>query len=470
MIEKGETIFVGISGGADSATLLYLLNEIKSSWKLKLGVIHINHGLRGKASKQDELFVKKLARRLELPVFTAHVPVKQKAKKEALSLEEAARELRYRSFEKIAGSKRVKKIALAHSEDDQAETVLMRILLGTGLRGLQAIRPKLKRDGICFIRPLIEISRAQIRAFAKTNSISYREDRSNQSKRFLRNRIRLKLIPELERSFNPRVKKALARLPHLLDFDLSFLEEAAVHFYKCLARQKEDEIFFPKKSFLKLSPSIQYRLLDRAVRALAKAEIALGADAPSTSRADLDIRSEIDFEHWNEFLNHLSAERNFTLQFPKKLLAVVSSEAVRIKKAKKAALHFSHALSLHKPLHIPEIGATLSCQVLPGRPKAVRKADRSFEWFDLDKLSFPLVVRSRRPGDRFQPLGQPKPLKLKGFLINKRIPLEDRDRLPLVVSKNKIAWAAGAALGESFKVTPRTKRLLRISMQPGNLT
>lgn len=450
MIEKGETIFVGVSGGADSATLLYLLNEIKSSWKLKLGVIHVNHGLRGKASQQDELFVKKLARRFEIPVFTAHVPVKQKAKKEALSLEEAARELRYRAFEKIAGSKHIKKIALAHSEDDQAETVLMRILLGTGLQGLQAIRPKLARNGIYFIRPLIEISRAQIRAFARVNSISYREDRSNQSKRFVRNRIRLKLIPELERSFNPQVKKALARLPHLLDFDLSFLEETAGRFYKRLAHDGKDEISFPKKSFLKLSPSIQYRLLGRAARALGGASI--------------------DFEHWNEFLNHLSTERNFTLQFPKKLFVVVTPEAVRIKKAKKAPLCFSHPLSLNKPLHIPEIGATLSCQVLSGRPKTVRKEDKSFEWFDLNKLSFPLTVRSRKPGDRFQPLGQVKPVKLKRFLINKKIPAEDRGRLPLVVSKNKIAWAAGVALGESFKVTSRTKRLLRISMQAENLT
>src|SRR3989338_7922741 len=117
------------------------------------------------------------------------------------------------------------KVALAHTQDDQAETVLMRILLGTGLQGLQAIRPKRKLNGVFLIRPLIEISRNEIRKYAKAGKLSFREDQSNRSLRFLRNRIRLKLLPELERSFNPQVKKALARLPHLLDVDLSFLEE-----------------------------------------------------------------------------------------------------------------------------------------------------------------------------------------------------------------------------------------------------
>lgn len=449
MIEQGETIFVGVSGGADSTTLLYLLNGLKSAWKLNLGVIHINHGLRGNASKQDELFVRTLARRFKLPFFRGRAPVKQKAKKESLSIEEAAHDLRYQFFEKIAKAKRAK-IALAHSEDDQAETVLMRLLTGTGLQGLGAIRPKLKRNGIIFIRPLIELSRADIRAFAKENSIFYREDQSNLSTRFLRNRIRLKLIPELERSFNPRVKKALARLPHLLDFDLAFLEKTAETVYKRLARERENEIFFPRKSFLKLGPSMQYRLLGRAVRVLAK--------------------TEIFFEHWNEFLDHFSTKRRFTLQFPKKLLITVSPEAVRIQKPRKSARRFSYTLPLNGPLYIPEINTTLSCELVRKRPRTVRKTDKNFEWFDLDKLSFPLRVRNRKPGDRFQPLGQTGPLKLKGFLISRRIPAQERDGLPLLVSNNKIIWVAGVALGESFKVVPRTKRFLRLSMQAGNLT
>src|SRR3989338_5434044 len=144
MIEKGETVFVAVSGGLDSAKLLHLLLELRDSWKLKLGILHVNHKLRGKASDQDEAFVKKLAHRFKVPCYVTQVDVEGKAKKERVSLEEGARNARYQFFEKTARTKGAQKIVLAHTMDDQAETVLMRLITGTGLQGLQAIRPKRK--------------------------------------------------------------------------------------------------------------------------------------------------------------------------------------------------------------------------------------------------------------------------------------------------------------------------------------
>lgn len=449
MIEKSETILVAVSGGSDSVTLLHLLLELKKLWKLKLGILHVNHKLRGKASDQDEAFVRKLARRFEIPIFVARVQVKRKAKEEKISLEEAAREARYQFFEKIAKAERAQKIAIAHTQDDQAETVLMRIINGTGLQGLQAIRPKRKLNGTYIVRPLIEIPREQIREFVKANSICFREDATNRSLQFLRNRIRLKLLPFLERSFNPQVKKALARLPHLLDVDLAFLDETAETFYKRLAnRKRPDGIFFPKQSFLQLRPSIQYRLINRALRSLANAEL--------------------DFNHWSLFLNHLVTDEPFQLQLPKGLFASVSKEAVRIRKAKGTASSFSYPLSLGESVYVPEIDTTLSCELLSEKLKVVRKTDKRFDIFDGSKLSFPLIIRNRKPGDRFQPLGQRNALKLKGFLINKRIPVEERDHLPLVLSENAIAWVGGVAMAEPLKIGPRTKQFVKISLSSGN--
>jgi len=449
MIEKGETVFVAVSGGSDSTALLHLFAEIRDPWKLQLGILHVNHKLRGRASDQDEAFVRRLGRKFDIPVYVEHAQVKQKAKDGKLSLEEAAREVRYHFFEKLAEAKHAHRVALAHTQDDQAETVLMRVISGTGLQGLQAIRPKRKLNGSYVVRPLIEVPRRDIRKFVRDNRIRYREDATNRSTRFLRNRIRHKLIPLLEKSFNPQVKRALARLPHLLDVDLGFLEETAQLFYKRLATQKQPgEVLFPRQSFLQLRPSIQYRLIARAMRSLAEAEL--------------------DFDHWNLFLERLTTERRFKLQLPKGLIVSLSPEAIRIRLQQSSNVLFSHSLSPGDELYLPDANATLTCEQLAERPRVFRKSDRSYELLDGAKLSFPLEVRNRRPGDRFQPLGQSRPLKLKGFLINKRVPAEERDRLPLIVSGPAIAWVSGIALGEAYKVGPRTKQFIRISLKRGN--
>ncbi|MBI4368458.1 MAG: tRNA lysidine(34) synthetase TilS [Candidatus Omnitrophica bacterium] len=449
MIEKGETVFVAVSGGCDSVTLFHLLLEIRKPWKLRLGILHVNHQLRGLASDRDEAFVRQLAHREKIPFFTTRVRVRQKAKQQKSSLEEAARQLRYQFFEETAKTKGAGKVVLAHTQDDQAETVLMRIITGTGLQGLQAIRPKRKSNDLYFVRPLIETSRDQIRHFAKEHHIRFREDSSNQSLQFLRNRIRLKLIPFIQHSFNPQVKRALARLPHLLDVDLTFLDETAELFYKELAvRRHADEVLFRKQPFLALQPSIQYRLIRRALRILGNADL--------------------DFEHWNVFLERLSAKQCFKLQLPKRFLASVSSDAIRIRKNQKTPVAFSCSLDLGESVEIPEIDATLSCELLRRKVKTVRKSDHRFEIFDGSKLIFPLTVRNREPGDRFQPLGQRRPLKLKSYLINRHVPVEERDDLPLVLSEKQIAWVSGVGMSHHFKVEPETKQFVRVALTPRN--
>ncbi|OGW79163.1 MAG: tRNA lysidine(34) synthetase TilS [Omnitrophica bacterium RIFCSPLOWO2_12_FULL_44_17] len=460
MLEKGDSVLIAVSGGCDSVVLLHLLVEMKKSWKFRLAVAHINHQLRGEASRRDELFVRKLAKQFGLPFFSEKVDVKRKMKAEKVSLEEAARLLRYDFFEKIVKSKKVRKIAVAHNLDDQAETVLMRILNGTGLQGLQAIRPKRKLGEAYIVRPLIEMSREKIREFAKENSIRFREDASNRDVRFVRNRIRLKLLPQLEKEFNPQVKRALARLPHLLDVDLSFLDETSDLFYRQISkRQRENKITFAKQSFLRLRPAIQYRLIQRAMRELAKADL--------------------DFEHWSAFQERLVLERGFRLQLPKDLFAVATPETVSVVYSKEKKPPFSYSLALDEEIDIPDTAQTVTCKLLANenchyfkmlnrydqRVKTVKKSDVSYELFDFQKLSFPLIIRNRKPGDYFQPLGQPKPMKLKGFLINKHIPKEDRDSLPLVVSVGQIVWVAGVAMGEVAKISKQTEQTVRISIR-----
>jgi len=449
MIEKGETVFVGVSGGCDSSVLLHLLLDLAASWKLKLGILHINHQLRGKASDQDEAFVRSMAKKYKIPFYPTRVKVKELARQQKMSLEEAARSARYHFFEQLVKSKGAQRLTVAHTLDDQAETVLMRIINGTGLQGLQAIRPKRKLNSAYLVRPLIEISRKEIRAYAKEKQIRFREDKTNRSLRFVRNKIRLKLIPFIEKSLNPQVKKALARLPHLLDVDLSFLDETAVAFYQRLALHEENQqISFPKKSFLQLKPSIQYRLIQRALNKLGNAEL--------------------DFDHWNQFLGFLTTTPRFKFQFPKKIIAAVSSENIQIRDGKKTQALFFYSLEAGESVYISELNATVSSQILSKKPKTIHKTNKSFEIFNGNLLSFPLTIRNRKPGDRFQPLGQQKSLKLKGFLIGKRIPVEKRDRLPIVLSGNQIVWVAGVAMSDRFKITPKTSRFIQLTLKPGN--
>ncbi len=445
MIQEGDTVLVAVSGGCDSTSLLFLLNELKSSWKLKLGILHVNHQLRGADSERDENFVRKLGQRFKIPVSVARVDVKKKAADENISLEEAARLLRYDFFERTARSKRAHCVAVAHTQDDQAETVLMRILTGTGLQGLQAIRPKRKLNGAYLIRPLIEISRADLEEFAKKKKIRFRTDETNRSIKFLRNRIRHDLLPRLERDFNPQIKKVLARLPHLLDVDVSFLAEFAKMSYQRLAKlESSKEVVFSKSSFSKLHPAIQYRLISFALKDIG--------------------RADLDFEHWKAFHEKWLSQARFKIQMPKGVLVSVSSENVRVFRDRNKARSFSYLLPKNGKVFISEIGAILNLKPLEKMPRQLRKKNRTFEIMDADQLTFPLVVRTRRPGDRFQPLGQTKPQKLKSFLINQHVPVRERDRLPLLISQGTIVWVVGVALGEAAKVTSqRTKRFVRAS-------
>ena len=271
--------------------LLYLLLGLREKWKLKLGLLHLNHGLRGRESVRDVRFVKGLARKYRFPLYHARRAVLKMAGREDFSLEEAARKARYDFFLKTAGRRRISKIASAHTRDDQAETVLMRVLQGTGLRGLEGIRPRVKMGPVTFVRPLLEFSKKEVLAFLRHGQIPFCKDASNQSPAFLRNRIRLKLLPELARAFNPRIVETLARIPRIVREEneiLAVLERAA--WKRAVRRQTSRKLFLDRKAFLKFPPALQFRVLERGLR-------------------QLDGKSGLSFDAWQGILPHLSRKR-----------------------------------------------------------------------------------------------------------------------------------------------------------------
>lgn len=320
MLKPGEPLLVACSGGADSVVLFHLLRELRPEWRIKLTVIHFDHNLRAQSAR-DFKFVQSLAKRFKIPIY--HDERRGDFLGNGLSPEEAARKIRYEFFEKAAKKTGIKKIALGHQQNDQAETLLMRLVQGTGLRGLQGIRPVIKEKGITYIRPLLSTNRKEIRTYLKEHSYAYREDATNRSKRFLRNQIRHDLLPFLEKKFNPQIRTALCRLAETIYQEFAGMDEWVREQGKAfLKTRRKDTFWLDRENFLRLPSMLQFRLLDQFLH-------------------DLDSRSGLDFESWSRIEEGFRKAR-FRITLPRNVDLHLSKEKLFIKKN----LPYGHGLRL----------------------------------------------------------------------------------------------------------------------------
>ncbi len=312
MLSPGERLLVACSGGADSVALFHLLREIAPHTRIRLSLIHFDHALRPGSAK-DLKFVQKLAQCFNVPFYGAKQKPQAHLQKN-LSPEERAREARYDFFEKTAQKTRVTKIALAHQRDDQAETVLMRILQGTGLRGLQGIRPVIRRKGLTLIRPLFEVNRPQILRFLKEHSFSFCEDATNRSLKFLRNRIRRRLLPFLEKEFNPKIREALCRLADTAVVESVGMEDWLKENWKSFVHSRRNgTLELHRDPFLRLPAALQFRLFDRILR-------------------HFDAQSGIDFNAWGRMEKGLRKGR-YRTTLPRKIDLRLTSKKLSLKKS-----------------------------------------------------------------------------------------------------------------------------------------
>lgn len=446
MIAAGDSLLVACSGGADSTALLHLLLELRRETPFELGLAHFNHRLRP-AADEDERFVRDEARKLGLPLVVERRDVKAYARGKKLNLEEAARVLRYGFLERAAARAGATRIATGHTLNDQAETFLMRLLRGSGPRGLGGIHPVVKGK---IIRPLIEISRNDIEAFCRRKKLPFRTDETNRDRRFLRNKIRLGLIPYLERHYEPGLVSKLGRLALILQDEEAVLEKMTQEQYSGLIVRKDSH------------PSLDARNLAKLPRGMARRVV----------RAFLKDRKgdlrRISFEDVEAVIN-LGEDRELTLPDKLRLRREGGFIFLKEKTAPKAPSS-SYLWDGKNPLHVLEAGMTFTVEKMKKPNQASWPFDDQSRCYgDAGKLSFPLLVRPRREGDRYQPLGTPGRKKLKEILRAKKIPLSDRDRLPVFCSEGNIVWIPGLPVAEDFKITPRTKTvfcLKRISTHP----
>src|SRR3990170_668994 len=263
MLNSGDTVVIGVSGGVDSVVLLYMLVKLSEEYKLSVIAAHLNHGLRGKESDRDEAFVKKLAKKLGVKFTGKRTDINSLLKK-GDSLQDIAREVRYAFFEEVANRYTADKIATGHNLDDQAETMVIRFLRGAGLNGLSGILPRRGKH----IRPLLDVSREEIEEYADKNKLKFVRDSSNKSIKYLRNKIRLKLMPALEH-YNPRLKNDMARLAHIISRDEEYLEDKAKDAYKeCVKNQGKSAVSFYLKKLIGLHDAIKARIFFIAVEKL----------------------------------------------------------------------------------------------------------------------------------------------------------------------------------------------------------
>ena len=443
MLEEGEKVIVGVSGGVDSVVLLHVLMALRDEYDLSLVVAHLDHGIRGEESRREAGFVRDLTQALGLPLETAVADVPALARREHISLQEAAREARYDFYEEVREKYNGRKVALGQTADDQAETILMRVIRGAGLRGLKGI-PPVRGGG--YIRPLIETSRDEVERYASKEGLSYITDSSNIKDIYMRNKVRHDLIPHLEREYNPSIRAGLTRMASILSREDDYLDRKAEEVMAELIKGDSEKLSLDIPRLKPFHEAIWFRVLQKM---LAKV---LGGDLRRIKTVHLDgIFRLLTYRAPNKVLclpQGIYAEKHYTELF--------------IRKGRPPAIFpFEYFVDVPGVTILEGLGKKLVTRIEKAKRGTPMDIDSRIACLDDDKLVYPLTLRSFEEGDRFVPLGMKGHKKLKDFFIDSKVPKALRRRIPLLISGGTIVWVVGYRVNECFKLTETSKRILR---------
>ena len=453
LLQPGDRVVVALSGGADSVALLLVLGELAAAREFDIGgAAHLNHQLRGADADADEAFCRRLAAACGVPLDVERIDVRHLAGEAGVSIETAAHTARHDFFARAAMRVNATAVAVAHTRDDQAETFLLRLLRGAGPRGLGGMHP---RSGLV-VRPFIESARADVRAFLALHEVEFREDASNADVSIPRNSVRHELIPYLQQRFSAGIVDVLDREAAIARDDSDFLEQAAAVAATRVVTFAADAVEIDAAGLLAQPPAIARRVIAQAQRFASGARFiafdaidAVLAFAVSNSAGPIDLPG------------HRVNRRGGTI-----VLTKSKGRGTR-------ALEFTYELGLPGQVRVPESACAISAEaefLLSGESAAARwtlasRGDQAV--VEAAKLAHPLVVRNRRPGDRFRPLGLQGHKKLQDFFVDAKVRRNDRDSIPLVVDSNgQIVWVAGHAVAEDFRVTDRTKAVVILKRLP----
>ncbi|RMH34924.1 MAG: tRNA lysidine(34) synthetase TilS [Nitrospirae bacterium] len=446
LLQQGDRVVAALSGGPDSTAMVAALAALGSMWEWELLGVHLNYGLRGKDSEDDAAFVRRLGEVLNIEVHVMSVPVsKRAAQKAKRSLQDYARFLRYTALEEVAMDRGAHKIAVGHTADDQAETVVMRMLRGAGVGGLRGIPPV---RGRTVVRPLLEVTRRDVLAYLRDRGLGYRVDASNHEPLYLRNRIRHSVLPILK-EYNPNLVHVLSRQADILREDDAYLEALAREAWHRMARQSSgSSVVLDRQEFLASPLPLRRRILRMVIQQVAhlpygpafgpvEALMTQVVSGPSGSMMRVEgvlVRREyeaLQFEPCSETRGDWRMES-------------LAAQEVRIPSR----------------LQWPGTGETLTVSIASPAPPW-EASNRRKVWFDRATFSEPLVIRAWRPGDYFCPFGmQGKRKKLQDFFSDAKIASSERHRIPLLVAPEGILWVGGYRMDHRFRVTEMTRDVL----------
>lgn len=446
MFSPGDKVIAAVSGGPDSICLLHILYTLQEELNIKLYAAHINHCLRGEEADKDEEYVKDFCRKHDIECFSRKIDINNLAKERGLSSESAGREARYEFFDELFKELGAQKIALAHNANDQAETVLMRIIRGTGIEGMVGIKPV---RGNIFVRPLINIRRESIEAYCEENNLSPRIDKSNLENIYARNKVRLELLPYIKENFNSDIISALNRLSETISIDNNYLESKALKKYKIYCSNKEQKVIIDKEAFIE-----DEAILSRVIR------LALKDVKGSLNNIEkVHIYDLID-------LHRLGTGKKLTL--PENLIAYNNYGNIEIGLSKIYVNNKNtkeYELTIGEDNYIEQFDINVSIRIIDKNEKIDFKEKDYVKYFNYDKLKEKITVRNRKEGDRFSPFGMKGNKKLKDLFIDLKVPKEERDNIPLICFDDEIAWISGYRISENYKVDKNTKNILEIKIQ-----
>ncbi|EYE87926.1 tRNA(Ile)-lysidine synthetase [Fervidicella metallireducens AeB] len=440
MITKGDGIVIGLSGGPDSTALIHILNSLKDVLEIKLYAVHINHMIRGEEAFRDEEYSKTLAQSMGIPFFCKRIKIEDFARENKMSSEEAGRYVRYQFFDEVLNKMGAGKIALAHNLNDQVETMLMRFFRGSGISGIAGIRPV--RDGK-YIRPLLNCSRDEIERYCSENKLNPVIDSTNKECIYTRNKIRLELVPYIRENFNPRFEENMFKMADLAKDEDEYLNIKALEELEGI--KIKDGVLID--NFNELHIALKRRIL-RTLIELIKGNL-----------------NGIEVKHIEECIELISQKNTGkSISLPDDIECVIQYDIFKIRK-KTDYSQFQYEIIINGETKIPELGMSLITKLIDSS-EMVRESF-NVKYFDYDKIDGGLMVRNRRDGDYIYPKGMNGRKKIKDIFIDKKIPKEDREKLPLIALGSEILWIYGIRDTKNYKVDGNTKRILEIKFERG---
>jgi tRNA(Ile)-lysidine synthase len=488
VLVKEDRIVIGVSGGPDSLCLLHLLKNLAPRFDLTLTVAHLNHQLRGGDAQADEDFVREIAARWRLPIFAETRNIAKLAAKRKQSIEEAARQVRYAFLWQVAQDVDANKIAVGHNADDQVETVLMHFLRGTGLSGLRGMLPimnianlRLSLEDIPavssqpapeLIRPLLETPRVEIEAYCQTHNLTPRQDYSNQDTTLFRNRLRHELIPQLE-TYNPNIRQVLQRTAKVAAAEVEFLNEHVDQAWRFVIKD------------ISLDPSADSSSIARVEIDLSNwLRLPLAMKRATLRRAVQTLRRslrDVNFEHIETAIAVVEkGNTGAQATLPQGLMLTVGYDSFTItaqntlahpQKSNMPRLVKDEILPLKLPgtTPLPHTDWQLKAELLADNNLNHQRVRQVVPWevyLDADVVGEHAILRPRRPGDTFCPLGLAgHHKKVNEFMINEKIPADQRNHLPLLVANNQILWVCGYRPDERARLRSTTQRIFHLKFE-----